>query len=515
MVGNGVVVTDGRVDREKLDELLLLGAEHEALDFKRTLDLGKESRKDGLSFVRDCLAMASLPGGGYLIVGVEDNGSLALTHTPIVPAHFDSASLMQKVRNFIDQPLAIVSAVHVIEVTGVAHSVALVYVPTSPSGLPLPVTRNGEYTDERSNRSVSMLRLGEVVIREGTSTTHLAHRHWQRLLASYTDQVKAEARKDIDDLIRSVVESGGIALSTSGPPLVLEMDDSAFGLALMSASRAQIRAVLSQATDAGVASARGFESDLPRALDKIAIVGAFAVTHSKRKLLDAVVTAFLHVYAAAPRPSPYSVPLTYPADVATATLWREVVMRVMAVGAAAVRAENWRAVRVLGLVPFEDERDGFKFPSWIRHALVYASRANVVSSDGVLRGGLLLSMVRQYMLEHPAVRPDVPVFAGGAQEELPPTSIDSLLDSACQFDFLWCVAAAVELPDDPSVAFYTNCAAFNQARWEPAITLVNTNALARMNLTADASDDAIDVAVAVVLGAAHVEARRLDGTWRR
>ena len=42
------VVVDGRVSREKLDELLGLGAEHTELDFKRSLNLTDSAHRLGL-----------------------------------------------------------------------------------------------------------------------------------------------------------------------------------------------------------------------------------------------------------------------------------------------------------------------------------------------------------------------------------------------------------------------------------------------------------------------------------
>ena len=51
-----MVVVDGRVDREKLSELLTFEAEQEALDFKATLDLA-----DPVS------GSASWPGSGIVL----------------------------------------------------------------------------------------------------------------------------------------------------------------------------------------------------------------------------------------------------------------------------------------------------------------------------------------------------------------------------------------------------------------------------------------------------------------
>lgn len=62
MEREGDVVADGRVDREKLAELLALGAEQEALDFKATLDLSDP--KHQVDHIKDILSMMSLLDGG-------------------------------------------------------------------------------------------------------------------------------------------------------------------------------------------------------------------------------------------------------------------------------------------------------------------------------------------------------------------------------------------------------------------------------------------------------------------
>ena len=63
------VVWDGRTDEEKLQELLRLG-EQTQLEFKVELDL--RDRKHELSFVKDAVAMANRPPGGYMLIGITD-----------------------------------------------------------------------------------------------------------------------------------------------------------------------------------------------------------------------------------------------------------------------------------------------------------------------------------------------------------------------------------------------------------------------------------------------------------
>ena len=69
-----VIVVDGRADREKLVELMRQGEQTE-LEFKSTLDLKDRQKPDRLNFVKDVVALSNLPRGGYLLIGVKDDGT--------------------------------------------------------------------------------------------------------------------------------------------------------------------------------------------------------------------------------------------------------------------------------------------------------------------------------------------------------------------------------------------------------------------------------------------------------
>lgn len=52
-----------------------------------------------------------------------------------------------------------------------------------------------------------VLQEGVIYVREGTRTVAASEGHWSALLSRYRTTVIAEARQDIDTLIRTVVES--------------------------------------------------------------------------------------------------------------------------------------------------------------------------------------------------------------------------------------------------------------------------------------------------------------------
>lgn len=501
-----LVVVDGQVNREKLFELLAIGAEHQELDFKTELDLSSGPTKANVDFVKDCLAMASLPEGGYLVIGVDGGGKPATGRSAINASHFDSKILSDKVARYIDDHLDIVCAVHDVDTDQTTRKIVLIYVPPSSRGLPLVATRDGVY-DGSGGKTVTVFRRGDIIVREGTGVTPLARRHWPRLLQKHTEKVKAETRADMDALLQALtaaIRSPENRTDAALPPL-LEMDDTSFVSTLGSASGRQIRRFLEKA--AAVARSSVLEG-ASGPLDKICLVGVFAVENHRLKLLQATVEALRSVYDSAHRPSVFPVHLSEPRDLETATLWREILTRVVSVGTFAVRTKEWWALPTLVLVQFVEER-GFTYASWLRHGMVYAARANVLSSESETQSGLMLSRVRQYLVAHPLARPDVPVYGDGSLEGLSPTRADTLLNSACQFDYLWNVMAALRGSHDSGIAFYTSWAAFDIERSQPIMDAVLRDPVLWEALAGGADDVQLAEAMASVQSMGQTESIRL------
>ncbi|MGR0319889.1 AlbA family DNA-binding domain-containing protein [Agromyces sp. ZXT2-3] len=509
----GAVVVDARVTREKLLELLEIGAEHEELDYKSTLDLASGKRRDSLEFVKDACALANLPQGGYLVVGVNDEGEPATEADPINSAHFDSAALLQKVESYVDQTFPIVSAVHTITAqNGVDWSVAVVYVGPPATMFPVPIKKVGEYEDEKGKHTI--LRVGDLFVRDGTRSVRVASRHWPMLLVNHTERIKAEARSDIDNIIDRIVQQlGNAGSSHASVPIDIDMENETFARALMSRpERKRLNVVLDDARSRLVhaTGATALDDAGVNALDKLAIVGATAIRLRRPNVLRDVVQVLRDIYELAPHPSVFVVHLTGERDRATAILWREILVRVIALGSLAIRVHDWGAVRSLALVPFE-EVEGFGYPSWLRHGLVFAARANVLEGDGEdaeSRGGLILSRARQFSISTPQVAPDLKL-ADGPTSETEPAGSDLVLDSACQFDILWCVLAAADDPADEHTTFYPNAAAFDRRRIDPILEQLSSQPALRDELLPGLSDEAIAVAVANVLKLARSEAVRM------
>jgi hypothetical protein len=105
-----IPVCDGRTTREKLAELLEIGTEKTALDYKATIDLRKTY--DVVELARDLAAMRSNPRGGYLVYGVDNAGQPAHSRDPIIRAQFDEAEIRQKVEKFLGKAFDLSASVH-------------------------------------------------------------------------------------------------------------------------------------------------------------------------------------------------------------------------------------------------------------------------------------------------------------------------------------------------------------------------------------------------------------------
>src|SRR5690625_1603678 len=102
-----MVVVEGRTDQEKLVELLQQ-PQQTHLEFKSTLDL--RDKRDELNFVKDAVAMAHRPPGGYIQVGVNDDRSRALPTGGISDrSRFDGARIGDMIRRYTEAEFHVIS----------------------------------------------------------------------------------------------------------------------------------------------------------------------------------------------------------------------------------------------------------------------------------------------------------------------------------------------------------------------------------------------------------------------
>lgn len=461
-------VVDGRLTREKLDELLGLAAEHAELDFKTTLDLSDPGHRLGL--LKDLIAMANSGTGGYVVVGANEDGTAATEHALIDPRQFDSADLAQQVaRHVITAPI-VTSQTH--EVNG--HPMVLIHVAPNDSGLPAIISSTGEYAIGK--RMKVILVEGVLYVREGTRNVAATDAHWPQLLSRYRSGVVAETREHIDVLIAKVVD--GLGESTGGArlvPLAVEMEEVTYADAVLpyfDSPEGQNKLRRFLRTLRGAASVGNTDaSSQEAALNKLCISIVQALHSDSRESFDVALNIIYDIYIE----SVGSFDGDY-ATQTTAVYWLDVLLRLLAIGATAVAARAWWAVE-----PLVNKGVSEQYPVWFRHAIVHASRANLLSG-GSREAAMVLVRARALVVANPALAPGLE----GAEEvpedqELPQN--DALLNALCQFDYLWCTVAVASHPDkdDPQL-FYPSCSALFQERTNPIITLLAMSDGARQNI---------------------------------
>jgi hypothetical protein len=491
---------DGRIGEEKLFELLAVGGEYPALDFKRELDLNNSGKK--LDFIKDCAAMMNLPRGGYLIVGAEDNGTPARYVDALSKEMFDSARLTQTVKGYVDGAVDIRSQVHNVEIQKTSASFALIYVAPPADGIPAIMFKNGVVAGEKGIKPIFYQ--GMVFTREGTTNALVRHQTWSQVLHNLRERQRIESRADVDALVHRVVQLMG-ASATSGPVAPdLAMDSASFIDAVRATLDAEkhpvIKRFLVQAK--GTYRAAGTDDEArSHVLNRIAAVACEAVhTTDLKTVTDAVDTLF-ELYK-----SHLDAPTGTSGQRGAAARWLEIILRVLNIGAMTVRAGMLEAVPTLVLRQIGDAT--YSYPSWIRHALTMASRGNLLpGSNGATRGGGLIALSSEILIKFPELRPDWPL-----EVDDDPLA-DTLLDSLCQFDLLWCCLALSASERKSSAAFYPSCAAFHQQRAMPIVAAVDGDGAARHAVFANIDDEVVATSIVQVLESAREQSWGLGGFW--
>lgn len=483
------VVVDGRLTREKLDELLGLAAEHAELDFKATLDLNNAAHRLGL--LKDLIAMANSGTGGYVIVGANENGAPATEHAPVDASQFDSADLGQQLAKYVVTAPIVTSQAHDID----GRTLVLVHVAPPASGLPVIISRSGEYQGTKGMKVV--LVEGVLYLREGTRTVTATDAHWPRMLSRYRASVIAETRESIDLLIAKVVD--GLGEQTGGSrlvPLAVEMEDETFSEAVLPyfdtpEGQNKLRRFLrTLRSSAGVANEDTQTQEA--ALNKLCITAAQAVFSDARESFGIALDLIYDLYIESVG--------SFDGDYATqrtAEYWLSILLRMLVIGATAVAGRAWWAVE-----PLVNKGVTENYPVWLRHAIVHASRANLLSG-GSREAAMVLVRARALVIENPSLAPGLEgATAVGEDQELPKS--DALLNALCQFDYLWCTVAVATHPNngDPQL-FYPSCAALFQDRTNPLITLLAMSEGVRQGVLpdtpsrqwAEAMDRVMEVAV--------------------
>ncbi|MBM2821414.1 MAG: hypothetical protein HW413_160 [Thermoleophilia bacterium] len=246
------------------------------------------------------------------------------------------------------------------------------------------------------------------------------------------------------------------------------------------------------------------EAELGDGLDKLGCLAATFLVYEQQEWFDRVVATFAQIYSIGVRDQEQARSFGFSTQINPATpaprIWLEVIQRVFAVGALAVRLKNWPAVRTLTL-QLPDRIDYGYEVNWLRHALTMSSRAQHLDhvEDGRTLYISLLTLARGHVERLDCMRPD------GLEGE-----DDAIFTALAQFDVLSNIVAIGDTDSIDAKVFYTNFARFRQERVEPIVTRLLSDDLMRQALF-PLGDAKLAAALLAIATMAHAEGMRYDG----
>ncbi|WP_022871549.1 AlbA family DNA-binding domain-containing protein [Yaniella halotolerans] len=462
------VVWDGRTDEEKLQELLRLG-EQTQLEFKVELDL--RDRKHELDFVKDAVAMANRPPGGYILVGITDEGTLPDKPWRIKnPQMFDGATLRDKIGKYIEADIEVVSQIHTVN----GSDVVVVAIFSTRSGLPVPMMRVGQYNKPNGKgrmKTKTVFRPGEIFIRDGAGNVPVRYRDWPSVLAQHDQHMKEAATSDVNSLMSKLADAIGGNSKVNVPLepfLADETVSSAIRANIRQGNRAELKIFLQNSRDDIVTN-----DDLIKPLVRLVGVGCEAMLADDHdlaiKTLETMYDAFTSISKS-------------PSAVATT------VVAGYLFGAAAIRTGSWELIPELVLRPFQRTPTHARYSSWIRYGQIEASVHNQYpfSSQPVQENphdednGTMISEGLSWARTFPLLRPDV-LHDFGLNTNKARTT-ETLLNSLCQFDFLYAWMVNASARQHGGGGAYAASSAFKHWRTLPIIERTITNGEIRAKL---------------------------------
>ena len=454
-------VVEPRINREKLDELLDLGAEHANLDFKETCDLGKKA--DKVEIAKDIGAMQF--DGGFIVIGADSSGTLTGKLTPAQAAMFDEARLRSILAKWIDPPLDLLVGVHDV----VGRFAVVIYVGPSSAGACVFAV-DGQYEDP-PGRPHTAFRQGDVFVRDGSQSRRWQQADIDRFRAKIRASEKEGWRRDFASDLESVVRGGSNAVTLARGPasaLTWQLDETTFEQTVVEQLRHDDDIPLRLFLDSAVADAdrlylRGEQDEIATLLDRLTCLLALTVRLGLRDWIDRLIGVLVEVYSLTFDGN--GSPRRIAGNIEPSWLQLAVIERMMAVGALAVRRADWHSVRSLVLqTPSNILRD--TYTNWIRHAQVMAARAGYleqVDNQGRKSDVGLLSTVMAAADRLACVRSGLP------------EGDERLLTSVVQFDFLAMMTVLAWTPSDKDFTYYPSFGRYYSYRIEPTVARLITD----------------------------------------
>ncbi|MGY0233920.1 AlbA family DNA-binding domain-containing protein [Longispora urticae] len=437
-----MIVVEPVLTAEKLNSLLNEAHEQSGLDYKRQLNLAET--RDVVELAKDAAAMMSEELGGYIVFGADDAGKPVADLTDTLAKLFDEATVRPKLAKYIDAPFEVRTARHTIQ----GCNLVLLYVAPHRDGWCV-FRAIGNYLDGKVQKTV--FTPGDVFVRHGTSSERWNATDQQRLIGRIVERRKEAWRMEQRKEFASLLTTGIAAAELERGPASLmswRLDAEAFDQLATELMRRNDAIPLRQMLLRSIADVPGALSspgDFATLLDRIASLGALALTYEQHEWFSRAVEALVQAYSRVENVSGSE----------AARAWMMTMTRAYGLGGLSVRLKNWKAVRQLAVQQAEGPEFSY-YRSWSRHAITMASRAQIINEgqNGLIDGA------RNVVREVAALRIDVD------------SESEKVLDSLCQFDALVALSVIDEASRISSSDFYTNFARYYEHRTQPIFSRI-------------------------------------------
>ena len=460
-----MIAIDGITDEEKLAELLAFGCECTELEFKEAINFN--DGKERLGLVVDIVAMANHYPGGFIVIGVCDNGSPSAHSRESDWNRFDTAHLNDLINKYVDAPIRMVSQHQIMD----GHEYQVICVLSPDDGLPIPFSKDGTYDSGNGNQK-TVFRKGVFIRRENAQNTPISYSQWDEVLKVHDEAVRAQERHLIDELVRNI--NG--ALSERECPPLLEPDFS--GDVAMSALEDCFERGRLEGIRRYLVQLRNLARNDATYVQRIATVACFAALYDEEALFLEAADAFHKLATGCTGESSSDLELQL-----------ELAVNGYIIGASAVRSSMWSVISPL--VNKTVIRGGYVWASWLRECQVNNSRARNIDSDP---SGTLISLSLERMRQDQTLHPDV---VGSWDEESGQEIRDLLLSSLCSFDYLYCVCVYAE--GEGMGEAYPGCVVYRSRRIQEVIDLlVSPDEGMRRSLLKKADDSRLAAALSIL-----------------
>lgn len=481
------VIVEPIVTQEKLLAVLAEQSEQSALDYKRVLDLGKGSARDTVELAKDVAAMQAEPEGGYIVIGADDHGVPVSDLTAELAKHFDDATLRKKLAKYLTEP-DVRTAQHTVD----DKLLVLIYVAPSSHGWCI-LHAPGEY--ENQGKKHTVFRVGDVFVRHGTRSERWNDTDRERIVGQVVARRKEAWRRELTEEISAQFSIGQLGASLTDMPasaVTWTLDGETFEQVVIELLRRDddipLRRLLTRVSQDASGLIGDDQDELRRLLDRITTFSALAIQFERHQWAMRTIDCLERLYELG-----FDERGNEKGTKSTVWLWLDVITRVYALGALAVRLRAWPTVRSLA-----DRRptgDSLYYGGWLRHALTMASRAHIFETEE--KSGLLArahNIIRTDATLHPD-RPDDSEF---------------ILTSLCQFDAYGAMIVIGKQGDVDMRNFYTNFARYYSERTIPAFVTMVTDAHVRQALF-DGDDQLLADAIKMISKMATQEGFNYDG----